>query len=102
MRSPSLSIADPPLAAPSLAAPMAKIASTDKRQVWLERSCHVATLDHHADPIATETAAFVRRVASQPPEQPSGEQQRDPDRQREQDPQPQPLQHEPYSKSRRP
>jgi len=53
MRSPSLSIADPPLAAPSLAAPMAEIASTDKRQVWLERSCHVATLDHHADPIAT-------------------------------------------------
>jgi hypothetical protein len=38
------------------------IASTDKEQVWLERSYHVAPLDHDADLLFEQTAKFVRRV----------------------------------------
>lgn len=40
------------------------VSSTDREQVWLERSHHVATLDHDADLIARRTVEFVRRVAS--------------------------------------
>ncbi|CAN5574342.1 alpha/beta fold hydrolase [soil metagenome] len=40
------------------------ISSPDKRQVWLERSYHVATLDHDADGIAAATIEFVRRVTA--------------------------------------
>lgn len=36
------------------------ISSPDREQVWLERSFHVATLDHDADLIADRTIAFVR------------------------------------------
>jgi carboxylesterase len=46
---------------------LAGIASTDKAQVWLERSYHVATLDHDLATIATTTADFARRVSTPPP-----------------------------------
>lgn len=39
------------------------VASTDTEQVWLERSHHVATLDHDADLVTRRTADFIRRVA---------------------------------------
>jgi carboxylesterase len=39
------------------------VASTEREQVWLERSYHVATLDHDADLIAQRTVAFVREHA---------------------------------------
>jgi carboxylesterase len=39
------------------------VGAPDKRQVWLERSYHVATLDYDAELICTEIAAFVRRVS---------------------------------------
>lgn len=38
------------------------VCSTDREQVWLERSHHVATLDHDADLIVDRTAQFVHRV----------------------------------------
>lgn len=41
-----------------------RAASSDMEQVWLERSYHVATLDHDADLIAERTIAFVRRIAA--------------------------------------
>lgn len=40
------------------------VSSDDVTQVWLERSYHVATLDHDADVIIDRTAAFVDRVAT--------------------------------------
>ena len=40
------------------------IGSADKEQRWLERSYHVATLDHDAPEILEATAAFALRVAS--------------------------------------
>ena len=40
------------------------VSSTDKRQVWLERSYHVATLDHDAALIQSEVADFVARVTA--------------------------------------
>jgi carboxylesterase len=40
------------------------VSSDDTEQVWLERSYHVATLDHDADLILERTAAFVRRVTA--------------------------------------
>jgi carboxylesterase len=40
-----------------------RISSVDKEQVWLERSYHVATLDHDAPLIHERTVEFVRRVA---------------------------------------
>ena len=43
------------------------VSSTDKRHVWLERSFHVATLDHDACLVAAETIAFVRRVTAGDP-----------------------------------
>lgn len=39
------------------------VASPQREQVWLERSFHVATLDHDADLIADRTVAFVRQHA---------------------------------------
>lgn len=41
---------------------LAAISSRDTEQVWLERSYHVATLDHDADLVAERTAAFIERV----------------------------------------
>jgi carboxylesterase len=38
--------------------------STDMEQVWLERSYHVATLDHDADLVAERAIAFVQRVTT--------------------------------------
>lgn len=38
------------------------ISAGDVERVWLERSYHVATLDHDADVIVDRTAAFVARV----------------------------------------
>ena len=40
------------------------ITSSETEQVWLERSFHVATLDHDAPLIEARTAAFVDRLAS--------------------------------------
>jgi carboxylesterase len=42
------------------------IASRDSEQVWLERSYHVATLDHDAELVEQRIAGFVRRVAACP------------------------------------
>jgi len=42
---------------------MSGAASTDKRQVWLEDSYHVATLDNDLPRIVDETLGFVRRLA---------------------------------------
>lgn len=42
---------------------LAEAASEDKRQVWLEDSFHVATLDNDLPRIVEESLAFVRRVA---------------------------------------
>jgi carboxylesterase len=36
------------------------VSSPEREQVWLERSFHVATLDHDADLVAERTIAFVR------------------------------------------
>jgi carboxylesterase len=41
---------------------LAGISSADVEQVWLERSYHVATLDHDAPEIERRTVAFTRRV----------------------------------------
>ena len=41
---------------------LAGLSSIDVERIWLERSYHVATLDHDADLIADHTAAFVSRV----------------------------------------
>lgn len=38
------------------------LGSLDVEQVWLERSYHVATLDHDAELIAQRVAAFIRQV----------------------------------------
>ncbi|MGH8907552.1 MAG: alpha/beta hydrolase [Egibacteraceae bacterium] len=46
------------------AAVVSRVSSTDVEQVWLERSYHVATLDHDADLIVDRTIAFVTRVTS--------------------------------------
>jgi len=43
-----------------------RIASPDKRQVWLEHSFHVATLDHDADLIAERTLAFITEHSTAP------------------------------------
>lgn len=40
------------------------ISSTDVERLWLERSYHVATLDHDADLIAERTAAFITRTTA--------------------------------------
>lgn len=40
------------------------IGAADKEQVWLERSYHVATLDHDADEIIERTLAFAKRVTA--------------------------------------
>lgn len=40
------------------------ISSRDVEQVWLERSYHVATLDHDAELVERRTAAFVARVTA--------------------------------------
>ncbi|MDP9405429.1 MAG: alpha/beta fold hydrolase [Actinomycetota bacterium] len=42
---------------------LGSIASLDKEQRWLERSYHVATLDHDLPEIIDGTAAFATRVA---------------------------------------
>jgi esterase/lipase len=39
---------------------MAGAGSTDKRQVWLEDSYHVATMDNDFPTIVSESRAFVR------------------------------------------
>jgi carboxylesterase len=49
---------------------IAGIAATDKAQVWLERSYHVATLDQDLAMIAAATAEFARRVSTPPPPAP--------------------------------
>jgi carboxylesterase len=46
------------------AAVLAGVSSDDTEQVWLERSYHVATLDHDADLIVERTKDFVRRVTA--------------------------------------
>lgn len=43
---------------------MEGIGSTDKEQVWLERSYHVATLDYDADELVERTLAFIKRVTA--------------------------------------
>jgi len=43
---------------------LAGLGSSDKEQVWLDRSYHVATIDYDADLIAERTAAFIRRVTA--------------------------------------
>jgi carboxylesterase len=40
------------------------ISSADREQVWLERSYHVATLDHDADLIVERVTGFARRLAA--------------------------------------
>ncbi|MEU6329689.1 alpha/beta fold hydrolase [Streptomyces sp. NPDC047049] len=42
---------------------LSRVSSTDVRQTLLERSFHVATLDHDAEQIFRETAAFITRLA---------------------------------------
>jgi carboxylesterase len=44
---------------------LSKISSTDVTEVVLERSYHVATLDHDAELIFDESVAFIRRVSGQ-------------------------------------
>ncbi|KUL37784.1 esterase [Streptomyces sp. NRRL F-4489] len=41
---------------------LARVSSTDVRQILLERSYHVATLDHDAERIFAETHAFLTRL----------------------------------------
>ncbi|MFJ5994333.1 alpha/beta hydrolase [Streptomyces sp. NPDC092370] len=43
---------------------LGRISSTDVKEVILEQSYHVATLDHDADRIHEESLAFIRRIAS--------------------------------------
>jgi carboxylesterase len=43
---------------------LAKVSSTDVTERVLERSYHVATLDHDAERIFTESYAFVRRLSA--------------------------------------
>ncbi|WP_369196173.1 alpha/beta hydrolase [Streptomyces djakartensis] len=45
---------------------LGRISSTDVREVLLEQSYHVATLDHDADRIHEESLAFIGRLASGP------------------------------------
>jgi carboxylesterase len=42
---------------------MAEAGSTDKRQVWLEDSFHVATMDNDFDRIVTESLQLVHAHA---------------------------------------
>lgn len=42
---------------------LSRVSSTDVREVLLEHSYHVATLDHDADRIFEESYAFIRRLA---------------------------------------
>jgi carboxylesterase len=44
---------------------MDRISSPDKRQLWLEDSYHVATLDYDAERIAQESIGFIRRLATE-------------------------------------
>ena len=50
--------------AASSAMVMARVSSTDTEEVVLEKSYHVATLDHDAPLIAERSAAFVDRLAA--------------------------------------
>jgi carboxylesterase len=43
------------------------IAATDTEHVWLERSYHVATLDHDAELIVERVTAFIHRVTGAAP-----------------------------------
>lgn len=43
---------------------LSRISSTDVKEVLLEQSYHVATLDHDADRIFEESTAFIGRIAS--------------------------------------
>jgi carboxylesterase len=43
---------------------LSRISSTDVKEVILEQSYHVATLDHDADRIHEESLAFIGRIAS--------------------------------------
>lgn len=43
---------------------LARVASVDREQVWLERSLHVATLDADADVVTARTLAFAERVGA--------------------------------------
>ncbi|PTH84698.1 esterase [Streptomyces sp. A244] len=43
---------------------LSRISSTDVKEVVLEQSYHVATLDHDADRIHEESLAFIGRIAS--------------------------------------
>ncbi|MER7899420.1 alpha/beta fold hydrolase [Streptomyces sp. NPDC096046] len=43
---------------------LSRISSTDVKEVILEHSYHVATLDHDADRIHEESLAFIHRIAS--------------------------------------
>jgi carboxylesterase len=40
------------------------VSSTDTEQVWLERSFHVAQLDHDAEEIERRTVQFIRRITA--------------------------------------
>ena len=42
---------------------LGRVSSTDVREVLLEQSYHVATLDHDAERIFAESLAFVERLA---------------------------------------
>jgi carboxylesterase len=45
---------------------MAEAGSADKQLVWLDRSFHVATLDHDQEAIAEASLAFIRRLSEEP------------------------------------
>ncbi len=45
---------------------LSRVSSTDVREVLLEQSYHVATLDHDAERIFDESWAFVERLAPEP------------------------------------
>lgn len=44
---------------------LSRISSSDVTEVVLERSFHVATLDHDAELVESDTIAFIRRIADQ-------------------------------------
>lgn len=60
------SVEDHVVEASSGAAIMASVSSPDRREILLENSYHVATIDHDAPLIFAESVAFVRSVAGLP------------------------------------
>ena len=58
------SVEDHVVEASSGATIMASVSSADRREILLDNSYHVATLDHDAPLVFAEAAAFIREVAS--------------------------------------